>query len=84
MYTDTPSKTKVFVAITAEHDTNGIIKPTILHWEDGRKWDIDKVYDVRQAASLKAGGQGMRYTCRIAGKQVFLFCDDGKWFIEGK
>jgi len=37
-----------------------------------------------QAASLKAGGQGMRYTCRIAGKQVFLFCDDGRWFVEGK
>jgi len=42
---DTPSNHKLFVAITAEHDTNGIIKPT------DRKWDIDKVYDVRQAAS---------------------------------
>lgn len=73
---------KVFVGITAEHDITGIIKPTILHWPDGRKWAIDKVYDVRQAASLKAGGMGLRYTCRIANKQVFLFCDDGKWFIE--
>jgi len=73
---------KVFVHITAEHDTNGIITPTILHWEDGRKWEIEKVFDVRMAASLKAGGQGLRYTCRIAGKQVFLFCDEGKWFIE--
>ena len=76
------SKNKTFVTITAEHDLNGIIKPTILHWADGRKWDIDKVYDVRQAASLKAGGQGWRYTCKIAGKQVLLFCDEGKWFIE--
>lgn len=79
---DTHSKNKLFVAITAEHDLNGIIKPIILHWADGRKWDIDKVYDVRQAASLKAGGQGWRYTCLIAGKQVLLFCDEGKWFIE--
>ena len=37
---DTPSKHKLFVAITAEHDTNGIVKPTILHWEDGRKCGI--------------------------------------------
>ena len=79
---DTPSNHKRFVAITAEHDINGIVKLTILHWADGRKWDIDKVYDVRQAAALKAGGQGWRYTCKIAGKQVLLFCDEGKWFIE--
>ncbi len=75
---------KKFVTITAKHDTNGIVKPTILHWEDGRKWEIEKVLDVRQAASLKAGGLGIRYTCRIAGKQVNLFHDENKWFIEGK
>ena len=73
---------KVFVGITAEHDASGIVKPTMLHWEDGRKWPIEKVLDVRIAASLKAGGQGLRYTCKIANKQVFLFCDEGRWFIE--
>ena len=73
---------KTFVTVTAEHDTNGMIKPTVLHWSDGRKWEIEKIFDVRMAASLKAGGQGVRYTCRIANKQVYLFFDDGKWFIE--
>jgi len=61
-----------------------MITPRILHWEDGRQFEIDKVYDVRQAASLKAGGVGLRYTCKIAGKQVYLFCDEGRWFVEGK
>jgi hypothetical protein len=73
---------KLFVSITAEHDINGAIKPITLHWENGRNFPVDKIIDVRQAASLKAGGQGMRYTCKIAGKQVYLFCDDGRWFIE--
>lgn len=76
------NKFKIFVRITAEHDTKGNIRPILLHWEDGRKFEVDKVLDARQAASLKAGGQGMRYTCRIDGKQVYLFHDDGKWFIE--
>ncbi|SDF32146.1 hypothetical protein [Sporomusa acidovorans] len=76
------NKYKIFVTITAQHDTKGRIRPLILHWEDGRKFEVDKVLDVRQAASQKAGGQGVRYTCRIAGKQVYLFHDDGKWFIE--
>ena len=73
---------KTFVKITADHDINGVVMPKILHWPDGRQWEIDKVFDVRMTASLKAGGQGIRYTCRIANKQVYLFCDEGKWFIE--
>lgn len=73
---------KTYVHITAEHGINGIVMPTMLHWEDGRKYEIEKVFDIRMAASLKAGGQGLRYTCRIANKQVYLFCDEGKWFIE--
>jgi hypothetical protein len=50
---------KTFVTVTAEHDTNGMIKPTVLHWPDGRKWEIEKIFDVRMAASLKAGGQAV-------------------------
>ncbi|SMC62827.1 hypothetical protein [Sporomusa malonica] len=64
--------TKLFVSITAKHDVNGVIKPITLNWVDGRKFEVDKILDVRQAASLKAGGQGIRYTCKIAGKQVYL------------
>jgi hypothetical protein len=77
---DTDGKYKIYVKITAEHDTKGRIKPLYLHWADGRKFEIDKVLDVRKAMSLTAAG--IRYTCRIAGKQVYLFCDEGKWFIE--
>lgn len=73
---------KTFVRVTAEHDECGNIKPLDLTLPDGRKFEIDRVLDVRQAPSLKSGGLGIRYTCRIAGKQVYLFCDEGKWFVE--
>jgi hypothetical protein len=73
---------KVFVKITAEHDLNGQIKPIAINWEDGRIFPIDKIIDVRRAASLKAGGQGMRYTCRVQNRIFFLFNDNGHWFIE--
>ncbi|MBP2640187.1 MAG: hypothetical protein H6Q66_1138 [Firmicutes bacterium] len=73
---------KVFIAVTAEHDAGGKIHPLALTWTDGRKYEIDRVLDVRQAASLKCGGQGLRYTCRICGKEVYLFCDEGKWFVD--
>ncbi len=73
---------KTFVKITAEHDENGQVRPLVMTWPDGRKFEIDRILDVRQAASLKGGGVGMRYTCRICGKQVNLFDDEGRWFIE--
>jgi hypothetical protein len=73
---------KVFVQVVAEHNEDGKVKPLSLKWEDGRVFTIDRVLDVRMAASLKAGGQGIRYTCRIRGKEVYLFCDEGRWFVE--
>ncbi|MDR3563880.1 MAG: hypothetical protein P4N59_20930 [Negativicutes bacterium] len=73
---------KTFVKVMAEHDEGGQIRPVLLTWIDGRKYEIDQVIDVRQAPSLKGGGLGMRYTCRIRCKEIYLFCDEGKWFIE--
>jgi len=73
---------KTFVKVTAEHDESGHIKPILLTWSDGRKFEIDRVTDVRLAPSLKAGGLGIRYTCKICGKEVYLFYDEGKWFVE--
>ncbi len=73
---------KVFIDVIAEHDKSGRIRPLLLTWVDGSKYEVDRVLDVRQAPSLKGGGLGIRYTCRIRGKEVHLFCDEGKWFIE--
>ena len=73
---------KTFVKVTAEHDESGNIKPLFLIWSDGRRYEIDRVTDVRQAPSLRCGGLGIRYTCRIRGKEVYMFCDEGKWFVE--
>jgi hypothetical protein len=75
---------KVFVEITAKHDIQGNIHPLTVKWEDGRIFEVDRLLDVRKAASLKSGGMGMRYTCRICNKQVYLFNDEDKWFMERK
>ena len=32
--------------------------------------------------ALKAGGQGVRYTCRIGGREIYLFHDRDHWFVE--
>lgn len=73
---------KAYVAVDVLFDVNGKMIPRSITWEDGRVYDIDRITDVRRAASLKAGGQGIRYTCRIRGKEKYLFYDTDKWFVE--
>lgn len=73
---------KEFVKVRADFLYDGKIVPIKFKPEDGTTVVIDQILDVRQAPSLKAGGQGTRYTCR-AGEQIFyLFHDRTLWFVE--
>lgn len=75
---------KVYVDVTASFSRDGELRPTSFVWEDGRKYIIDRITDVRPAASLKAGGIGMRYTCTVCGRQTYLFREEDKWWMERK
>lgn len=73
---------KVFVMVRADHLLDGSIRPLLLRAQDGPVIRIDRVLDTRMAPSLKAGGQGVRYTCRVDGHLLYLFYDEPHWFIE--
>lgn len=82
---------KVYVDVTAKFNSDGFLIPINLTWEDGQVFEIDRVTDIRQAAAMKAGGQGDRYTVWINGQQSYLFFERncsltgnniGRWFVE--
>lgn len=75
---------KRYVAVTAHHDEEGRIIPRSIEWSDGRLFEIDQVCDMRRAASLKTGGDGIRYTIRIGETITYLFFEDPRWFVEEK
>ena len=88
-----PLDLKVYVGVTARFNSDGVMIPTSVIWEDGRSYEIDKVTHIGQAAARKAGGQGDRYTIWINGKQTYLFfvrstarpgTNSGRWFVERK
>lgn len=62
--------------------TGGSIRPRTLIWEDGSRYNIDRVKFAKRAASLKVGGCGMRYTVVKEGKERYLSEDEGRWFVE--
>lgn len=80
---------KVYVSVLLKVDTEGKKRPYRIKFEDDPVYQdevfhIDKVTDIRRAASTKVGGTGIRYTIYIDGKQSYLFEDENKWFIEAK
>ena len=84
---------KVYVAVKADFSEDGTMLPREITWEDGTVFVIDRVADIRQAAAMKAEGQGDRYTVTIKGQQSYLFFERspnltgnniGRWFVERK
>ena len=84
---------KVYVQVVADFNTDGMMIPRVVIWEDGEKYVIDRVIDIRQAAARKAGGQGDRFTIEIRGQICYLFFERapqltgnllGRWFVERK
>ena len=84
---------KVYVAVRVEFTADGTMLPRELTWEDGEKYEIDRVSNICQAAAMKAGGQGDRYTIWVRNRQSYLFFERstnltgnniGRWFVERK
>lgn len=85
-------RVKTYVDVKVDFLSDGIMKPREIVL-GGRTFEIDRIIDIRPAASLKVGGQGDRYTIMVLGRQSYLFfersaevsgCKLGRWFVEGK
>lgn len=75
---------KRYVEVDALFTSDGRVLPQRIRWESGTVYEVDRILDVRRAAATKAGGCGLRYTCRIRGQQTYLFLDEDRWFVETK
>ena len=84
---------KVYVNVTADFDPDGLMLPKEIVWEDGCRYEIDKVREVRMAAAMTGGGYGDRYSIVVNGKPTYIFFERsfnrtgnniGRWFVERK
>lgn len=71
-----------YIIVVAKMTTDGIPKPEEIIWENGKTYKIDKIIDIRKKSSTKGGGAALRYTCKINGKEKYLFLNEDKWFVE--
>ena len=79
------SPNKIYVDVNVECKKDGSLIPKAILWSDDKTYEIEKITDVRRAASLIAGATGVRYTIYIEGYESHLFYGDNhRWFVEGK
>ncbi len=84
---------KAYVAVDVEHTVEGQMRPRAIVWEDGRRYEIDRIKDIRPGYAAKAGGQGDRYTILVNGQITYIYFERssnlsgdiiGRWFVERK
>ena len=73
---------KRYVPVVVRFETSGKLRPLVVEFDEEHKYTVDKVLDVRPLASMKSGGCGVRYKCRICGQERDLYLEDGRrWFV---
>ena len=75
---------KKYVDMIVQYTEDGQIIPLAVRWSPDQLYEIDRVLDVQRAASLRAGGTGIRYLCRIKGRERYIWLEENKWFVEAK
>lgn len=77
--------TKSYVSVLVWFNEEGKKEPKEIILNE-QKFEITKVIKMVNAASLKVGGIGERYTVKINNTETFLFFEKetGRWFVELK
>lgn len=75
---------KKYVPVLVRFDAEGRMRPVEIQFAPGRRYHIDKILDVRRAACQSVGGVGDRYTCRIGGRESYLWFEKGRWFVAAR
>ena len=83
---------KQYIDVDVAISASGQMIPRVIHWTDGRTYEIDRVKAITPAPALKAGGQGDRYTGVLENRERYLFFERpteaedsfvvGRWFVE--
>ena len=73
---------KIYVGVESYTDEIGHIRPRIVHWQDGRRFEIQKILDERRTVSIDVNKPGTRFLCLINGQRRYLFFEGRRWFVD--
>lgn len=71
---------KKYVSVNAEVDTDGVIRPLLIRWHDGRQWEVTKVLHTCTASHDEF--EGVRYTVKIGRAVKYLYREGRRWYVD--
>lgn len=71
---------KKYVSVNAEVDTDGVIRPLLIRWHDGRQWEVTKVLHTCTASHDEF--EGVRYTVKIGRAVRYLYREGQRWYVD--
>ena len=71
---------KYYVDVESHFDSDGIIIPDRIIWDDGRLWKISKV--LHTCAASHHEYEGIRYTIKIGRAEKYLYRDGQRWYVD--
>ena len=80
----TPTYEKRYVEVESRTDVEGRVTPLVVVWDDGRRFEVARVLEVRQARAAKTGGAGLRFTVAVEGRRTYVFYENPRWFVEAR
>ena len=75
---------KIYVCVAVEFSAEGKMKPLYIEWENGRRYYVDRVGEVKYAPAHVGAEIPVRFACEISGFKRYLYYEDTlkKWFVE--
>ena len=68
------------VQALSEVDTDGVIRPLLIRWHDGRQWEVTKVLHTCTASHDEF--EGIRYTVKIGRAVKYLYREGRRWYVD--
>ncbi len=72
---------KRYIQVITLIGKQGELTPLYVIWDDGIRYEIDKILEIRHAISA-VGGTGILYRCLFGKTERSLFFEQNRWFME--
>ena len=75
------SRRKQYVEVIATHRIDGSVRPQVITFAAGNRYDIDEVIRAGKTKDYTTSEIALCYTIKIKGKETHLYEDSGRWFV---
>ena len=74
---------KRYIEVDVHTDKYGNLTPIAIYWDDGKRYEVDKILEKPRQKASPVGGCGILYVCKIQGQVRNIYFEQGyRWFIE--